>query len=97
MGRKDLIEGAIPGNKPLCQHWRGMKVGKEEIVGLLAAVERYLKVDHDAEFKELDTSRAVHDRNIAKDLRSDGRPSPSANCESRATFTPDMDGRRLQV
>ena len=31
-----------------------MKVGKEEIVGLLAAVERYLKVDHDAEFKELD-------------------------------------------
>src|SRR5258708_1573464 len=31
-----------------------MKVGKEEMV-LLAAVERYLKVDHDAEFKELDS------------------------------------------
>jgi D-glucosaminate-6-phosphate ammonia-lyase len=31
-----------------------MKVGKEEMVGLLAAVERYLKVDHDREMKELE-------------------------------------------
>jgi len=30
---------------------RAMKVGKEEIVGLLAAVERYLKLDHDAEWR----------------------------------------------
>ena len=30
---------------------RGMKVGKEEIVGLLAAVERYLELDHDAEWR----------------------------------------------
>jgi len=30
-------------------------VGKEEIVGLLAAVERYLKVDHEAEIRELDS------------------------------------------
>ncbi len=34
---------------------RGMKVGKEEMCGLLAAVERYLKVDHDAEWKEMET------------------------------------------
>jgi L-seryl-tRNA(Ser) seleniumtransferase len=33
---------------------RGMKVGKEEVCGLLAAVERYLKVDHAAEYKELE-------------------------------------------
>ena len=31
-----------------------MKVGKEEMVGLLAAVERYLRVDHDAEVRELE-------------------------------------------
>jgi len=31
-----------------------MKVGKEELCGLLAAVERYLKVDHEAEFRELE-------------------------------------------
>ena len=31
-----------------------MKVGKEEMIGLLAAVERYLKADHDGEMKELE-------------------------------------------
>ncbi|MCY4627070.1 MAG: selenocysteine synthase, partial [Acidobacteria bacterium] len=33
---------------------RGMKVGKEEIMGLVAAVERYLSLDHEAERQELD-------------------------------------------
>ena len=55
MGRKDLVEAAVPASSPFASIGRGMKVGKEEIVGLLAAVERYLKVDHDAEFKELDS------------------------------------------
>jgi L-seryl-tRNA(Ser) seleniumtransferase len=54
MGRKDLIEAAIPATSPNASIGRGMKVGKEEMVGLLAAVERYLRVDHEAEFKELD-------------------------------------------
>ena len=31
-----------------------MKVGKEALCGLLAAVERYWKVDHDAEYRELE-------------------------------------------
>src|SRR5207237_8280420 len=55
MGRKDLIEAAIPAISPYASIGRGMKVGKEEMVGLLAAVERYVKVDHAAEFKELDS------------------------------------------
>src|SRR5215471_18884205 len=55
LGRKDLIEAAIPAISPYASIGRGMKVGKEEMVGLLAAVERYLKVDHEAEFKELDS------------------------------------------
>src|SRR6266851_3904131 len=55
MGRKDLIDAAIPATSPYASIGRAMKVGKEEMVGLLAAVERYLKVDHDAEFKELDS------------------------------------------
>jgi L-seryl-tRNA(Ser) seleniumtransferase len=54
MGRKDLIDAAIPAMSPYASIGRGMKVGKEEMIGLLAAVERYLKVDHDAEFKELE-------------------------------------------
>ena len=55
LGRKDLIEAALPCMSPSGGIGRGMKVGKEEIVGLVAAVERYLKVDHQAEFRELDS------------------------------------------
>jgi uncharacterized pyridoxal phosphate-dependent enzyme len=54
LGRKDLIEAALPCMSPSGGIGRGMKVGKEEIVGLVAAVERYLRVDHQAEIRELD-------------------------------------------
>jgi D-glucosaminate-6-phosphate ammonia-lyase len=55
MGRKDLIAAAVPGFNPYASIGRGMKVGKEEMIGLLAAVERYLKADHDGEMKELES------------------------------------------
>lgn len=54
LGRKDLIEASYPAMSPYGGIGRGMKVGKEEMCGLLAAVERYLKVDHEAEYRELD-------------------------------------------
>src|SRR5271156_2089550 len=46
LGRKDLIEAALANSSP----WEGavcrpMKVGKEEIMGCLAAVETWLKMD----------------------------------------------------
>src|SRR5919112_3139367 len=46
LGRKDLIEASFPAMSPYGGIGRGMKVGKEELCGVLAAVERYLKVDH---------------------------------------------------
>jgi L-seryl-tRNA(Ser) seleniumtransferase len=55
LGRKDLIEAALPAMSPYGGIGRGMKVGKEEMVGLLAAVERYLKADHAAEWKLLES------------------------------------------
>lgn len=54
MGRKNLISAAVPGFNPYASIGRGMKVGKEEMIGLLAALERYLAADHDAEMKELE-------------------------------------------
>lgn len=54
LGRKDLIEASYPAMSPYGGIGRGMKVGKEELCGLLAAVERYLKVDHAAEYRELE-------------------------------------------
>jgi L-seryl-tRNA(Ser) seleniumtransferase len=55
MGRKDLIAAALPGFNPYASIGRGMKVGKEEMIGLLAAIEHYLKADHDGEMKELES------------------------------------------
>jgi D-glucosaminate-6-phosphate ammonia-lyase len=54
LGRTDLIEAARPCMSPFGGIGRGMKVGKEEAMGLLAAVERYLKIDHAAEMSELE-------------------------------------------
>lgn len=55
LGRKDLVDAARINSSPFGGIGRGMKVGKEEIIGLVAAVERYLKIDHEAEFRELDS------------------------------------------
>lgn len=54
LGRQDLIEAARPAISPSGGIGRGMKVGKEEMIGLLAAVERYLKTDHEAEIRMLE-------------------------------------------
>jgi len=53
IGRKDLIEAAMANNSP----WEGavcraMKVGKEEVMGCLAAVEAWQKMDLNALNKE---------------------------------------------
>jgi uncharacterized pyridoxal phosphate-dependent enzyme len=51
LGRPDLIAAGRRAISPHMGIGRGMKVGKEEIVGLLAAVERFVKLDHDAEWR----------------------------------------------
>jgi len=49
LGRKDLIDAALANTSPyegaIC---RPMKVGKEEIIGCLTAVETWLKIDFNA-------------------------------------------------
>ena len=54
LGRPDLIRAARRAISPFGGIGRGMKVGKEEIMGLVAAVERYLSLDHEAERQELE-------------------------------------------
>ena len=48
VGCKALIEAMAVNASPNHSIGRPMKVGKEEMVGLLAAVERYLALDHNA-------------------------------------------------
>jgi len=52
-GRKDLIEAAKLNNSPHeCPIGRPMKVNKEEIFGMYAALKAYLERDHEAEWQE---------------------------------------------
>ena len=53
IGRKDLIANALLNNSPHEDTiGRSQKVGKEEIVGMVKALECYLKEDHEALNKE---------------------------------------------
>jgi len=51
-GRADLIEAARIQNAPNDFIGRGMKVGKEEIVALVVALERAVSIDQDAEVEK---------------------------------------------
>ena len=53
LGRRDLIAAGRMNTSPNSDSiGRGMKVNKEELLGMLVALELYLKRDHDAEWKE---------------------------------------------
>ena len=66
MGKKDLIKAARLSMPPRGETiGRGMKVNKEEILGMLVAVEEFIKIDHDAEalvfLKRIETIKAAAD------------------------------------
>lgn len=51
LGRKDLVKAAWVHSAPHHGYARAMKIGREEMVGMLMAVEMWVKRDHDAEWK----------------------------------------------
>lgn len=66
LGRKDLIDAAKRNTNPHCGTiGRMMKVGKEDLVALLAAVERYVKLDHKAEWAEWERRLGVIQKALA--------------------------------
>jgi L-seryl-tRNA(Ser) seleniumtransferase len=52
LGEKSLLQGAWINSAPHHAFGRSVKVGKEEIMGMLAGVEMWVKRDHDAEWKQ---------------------------------------------
>lgn len=52
LGQKDLLQTAWVCSAPHHAFGRSMKVGKEEVMGMLAAVEMWVKRDHAAEWRE---------------------------------------------
>jgi len=49
LGRKDILKAAWVCSAPHHGHGRTMKVGKEEMIGMLAALEMWAKRDHKAD------------------------------------------------
>ncbi len=67
IGREELVHYALLNNSPYEDTLgRGQKVGKEEIVGMIKALELYLNEDHDALAKEWQQRLDVVSRQIAK-------------------------------
>ena len=82
LGRRDLIEAARLNCSPNSDSiGRGMKVNKEEIVGMMVAVEVYLKRDAGAEWKEWERRTKVITDSLAKvsGVRSEVFVPPIAN------------------
>jgi L-seryl-tRNA(Ser) seleniumtransferase len=67
IGRKDLVACALLNNSPHEDTLgRSQKVGKEEIVGMVKALELYLKEDHEALAKEWQERLERISRELAK-------------------------------
>ncbi len=60
LGKKSLIDAAVLNTNPHCPSiGRGMKVSKEDMIALLAAVERFIRLDHKAEWREFERKIGV--------------------------------------
>ena len=65
MGKKYVIDGARVHMPPRGFNiGRGMKVNKEEIIGMYVALEHYLNYDHDKEWKTWETNIGVIENSV---------------------------------
>jgi seryl-tRNA(Sec) selenium transferase len=66
MGKKNFIAAARLNAPPRSGIARGHKVNKEEIIGMYAAIDRYVKLDHAKEWKEWERKVAVVETAVKK-------------------------------
>jgi D-glucosaminate-6-phosphate ammonia-lyase len=98
MGRKDLIEAARLNTSPYSDSIaRGMKVNKEEMIGMMVALELYLKRDHEAEGKEwqkrIDTIASAAKK--VKTVNSEVNVPPIANHTPHLKLTWDQSAVKI--
>lgn len=98
LGRKDLCQAAWLHSAPHHAFGRSMKVGKEEIMGMLAATEMWYQRDHQAEWRLWESWLAV----VAKGLGSvSGVSTEVLKPESLSNYAPRLaarwDGNRLGI
>jgi len=89
LGRKDLLKAAFLNGAPHHSIGRPMKVGKEEVMGLLAAVEMWVRRDHAAEWREWErrldviASRVASVPTLTTTIRQPGRSNVAPVLEIR--------------
>ncbi len=66
LGRKDLLQAAWLHSAPHHAFGRSLKVGKEEVMGMLAAVELWVERDHEAEWKRWESWLEVISSRVTK-------------------------------
>ena len=66
LGDKPLLQAAWANSAPHHAFGRSLKVGKEEIMGMLAAVEAWPKRDHEAEWKSWQAQLALISDRVTK-------------------------------
>lgn len=81
MGKKHLIAAARLSAPPRSGIARGHKVNKEEIIGMYAALERYVKLDHVKEWKAWEQKIALIDTTVkrVKGVKTEMIVPPVAN------------------
>jgi L-seryl-tRNA(Ser) seleniumtransferase len=87
MGRKDLIAAARLSAPPRAiTIGRGMKVNKEEIIGMYVAIDKYINEDHDKEWQEWENRVALIE-NAAKNV---GGVTTTVTVPPIANHTPSL-------
>jgi D-glucosaminate-6-phosphate ammonia-lyase len=98
LGEKNLLEAAWANSAPHHAFGRSLKVGKEEIMGMLAAVEMWKKRDHEAEWRQweswINNIAASVKRIDGVTTRVDG-PQGLSNRSPRLVI--EWDGARLGI
>ena len=88
MGRKDIIAAARLSMPPRGFNvGRGMKVNKEEVLGMYVALEQYIQQDHGKEWKEWEAATA----HIAGAVQSVAGVSASATVPPLGNVTPTLE------
>jgi uncharacterized pyridoxal phosphate-dependent enzyme len=88
MGRKDLIEAARLSAPPRGGTiGRGMKVNKEEILGMYVALEKYINTDHDKEWKSWEDKVFL----IAETVKKVGNITTDVSVPPIANHTPYLE------
>lgn len=99
LGRKDLIEAARLNSSPYSDSLgRGLKVNKEELLGMMVAVEVFVKKDHQAEWREWErrTRQIMDSVNSVRGVKTEVKVPEISNRVPHVHITWDADKVKIK-